>query len=59
MTTDADRSHERTTRGVVLLLVAQAVAFGMTLALLLVPANSLFLDLPNYKFSRRINRNEF
>ena len=44
MTTDADRSHERTTRGVVLLLVAQAVAFGMTLALLLVPANSLFLD---------------
>ena len=44
MTAAADRSHERTTRGVVLLLVAQAVAFGMTLALLLVPANSLFLD---------------
>ena len=37
-------SHARTTRGVVLLLISQAVAFGMTMALLLVPANSLFLD---------------
>ena len=31
-------------RGVVGLLTAQAFAFGVTLALLLVPANSLFLD---------------
>src|SRR4051794_3713313 len=31
-------------RGVVGLLTAQALAFGVTLALLLVPANSLFLD---------------
>ena len=31
-------------RGVVGLLTAQAVAFGVTLALLIVPANSLFLD---------------
>ena len=30
--------------GVVGLLTAQALAFGVTLALLLVPANSLFLD---------------
>ncbi len=42
--TASDRSHEQTTRDVVLLLMAQAVAFGMTMALLLVPANSLFLD---------------
>ncbi len=31
-------------RGVVSLLTAQALAFGVTLALLIVPANSLFLD---------------
>ena len=31
-------------RGVVGLLTAQAVAFGVTLALLVIPANSLFLD---------------
>ena len=31
-------------RGVVGLLTAQALAFGVTLALLIVPANSLFLD---------------
>jgi len=31
-------------RGVVALLTAQALAFGVTLALLIVPANSLFLD---------------
>jgi hypothetical protein len=31
-------------RGVVGLLIAQAFAFGVTLALLLVPANALFLD---------------
>ena len=42
--TSSNTSHERTTRDVVLLLIAQAVAFGMTLALLLVPANSIFLD---------------
>ncbi len=32
------------TRGVVRLLSAQALAFGVTLALLLIPANALFLD---------------
>ncbi len=32
------------TRGVVGLLTAQAFAFGVTLALLIIPANSLFLD---------------
>ena len=31
-------------RGVIVLLTAQAIAFGVTLALLVVPANSLFLD---------------
>jgi HEAT repeats len=31
-------------RGVIALLTAQALAFGVTLALLLVPANALFLD---------------
>jgi hypothetical protein len=31
-------------RGVVVLLAAQAFAFGVTLALLVVPANSIFLD---------------
>ena len=40
----SDESHEQTVRGVVLLLIAQAVAFGMTSALLLVPANAIFLD---------------
>ncbi|MEP7112938.1 MAG: hypothetical protein ABI862_06710 [Ilumatobacteraceae bacterium] len=39
-----DRTREQTTRGVVRLLIAQAFAFGMTSALLLVPANALFLD---------------
>jgi hypothetical protein len=33
-----------TPRGVVALLTAQALAFGVTLALLVIPANSLFLD---------------
>lgn len=42
--TVGERTHHQTIRGVVLLLTAQAVAFGMTLALLLVPANSLFLN---------------
>jgi len=32
------------TRSVVLMLTAQALAFGVTLALLIVPANALFLD---------------
>ena len=32
------------TRGVVRLLSAQALAFGVTLALLVIPANALFLD---------------
>ena len=31
-------------RGVVGLLTAQALAFGVTLALLVIPANALFLD---------------
>ena len=31
-------------RGVIAFLTAQALAFGVTLALLLVPANALFLD---------------
>lgn len=39
-----DVSHDRATRSVVLLLTAQAFAFGVTMALLLVPANALFLD---------------
>ena len=42
--TVGDVSHDRTTRGVVHLLTAQAFAFGITMALLLVPANALFLD---------------
>jgi hypothetical protein len=42
--TVGDVSHDRTTRGVVLLLTFQALAFGITMALLLVPANALFLD---------------
>ena len=41
----SDESHAQTVRGVVLLLIAQAVAFGMTSALLLVPANAIFLDV--------------
>ena len=36
--------NEAPPRGVVGLLTAQAFAFGVTLALLLVPANSIFLD---------------
>jgi len=35
---------DRPERGVLGLLTAQAVAFGVTLALLVIPANSLFLD---------------
>jgi hypothetical protein len=35
---------DRPTRGVVGLLTAQALAFGVTLALLIIPANALFLD---------------
>lgn len=35
---------DRPERGVVALLSAQALAFGVTLALLVVPANALFLD---------------
>ena len=35
---------DRAPRGVVALLTAQAFAFGVTLALLIIPANSIFLD---------------
>jgi len=35
---------DRPARGVLGLLTAQAVAFGVTLALLVIPANALFLD---------------
>ena len=38
------RAVSRATRGVIGLLTAQALAFGVTLALLIIPANALFLD---------------
>ena len=37
-------NQQRSSRTAVRLLTAQAVAFGMTMALLIIPANSLFLD---------------
>jgi hypothetical protein len=42
--TPAETVSSTPPRGVVRLLTAQALAFGVTLALLIIPANSLFLD---------------